>query len=184
MAKKTYKGILLAGGTNSRLYPTTLVVPKVLLPIYDKPLLYYSLALHMQAGIREVLIITSAMGKNPIQKLVGDGSQWGMKISFAVQKKPKGIAEALLIARDVDFLKSKDYCMLVLGDNILHGKDIPKLFAKAKAHTKGATIFSYPVKDPKRFGIVETDKKGIAISLEEKPTKPKSNKAVVGVYFF
>ena len=175
------KGILLAGGANTRLYPSTRAVAKSLLPIYDKPLIYYSLALVMHAGVREVLVITTPEAHTAHKNLLGDGAQFGIAISYAVQEKPRGIADALLVGRE--FIAGKP-SMLVLSDNIFYGQAIPDMLQKAGRKKQGAVVFAQQVPDPQRFGVVEFDRQGKALSLEEKPKKPKSMHAVTGCYFY
>lgn len=175
------KGILLAGGANSRLYPSTHAVAKSLLPIYDKPLIYYSLALAMLAGVREVLVITTPESQSPHQRLLGDGAQFGISIAYAVQEKPRGIADAFLIGRE--FLAGAP-SMLVLSDNIFFGQHLPQLLQQASERAHGATVFARQVANPEDFGVVEFDDDGKALSLEEKPKQPKSSHAVPGCYFY
>ena len=175
------KGIILAGGSGTRLYPITQSVSKQLLPVYDKPMVYYPLAVLMQAGIREVLVINTPHEQEQFKRLLGDGSQWGMKIHYAVQPSPDGLAQALLIARD--FLAGAPSC-LVLGDNIFHGQGLNLLLSKADAQIDGATVFGYWVRDPERYGVAEFDETGHVIGLEEKPRQPRSHYAVTGLYFY
>ncbi|MEO8002537.1 MAG: glucose-1-phosphate thymidylyltransferase RfbA [Arenimonas sp.] len=175
------KGIILAGGSGTRLYPITQAISKQLLPVYDKPMIYYPLAVLMQAGIREVLVINTPHEQEQFKRLLGDGSQWGMTIQYAVQASPDGLAQALLIAKD--FLAGAPSC-LVLGDNIFHGQGLNLLLSKADAQIDGATVFGYWVRDPERYGVAEFNDSGHVIGLEEKPEKPRSHYAVTGLYFY
>ena len=178
---KNRKGIILAGGSGTRLYPLTIAISKQIMPVYDKPMIYYPISVLMEAGVKEVLIISTPRDITTFEELLGDGSQWGMKFEYKIQEKPNGLAEAFIIGED--FI-GEDNVVMILGDNMFYGSNLPEILKRANEREDESTIFGYYVKDPRRYGVVEIDKNGRAVSIEEKPEEPKSNYAVPGLYFY
>lgn len=181
MSMKNRKGIILAGGSGTRLYPLTLAISKQIMPVYDKPMIYYPLYVLMEAGIRDILIITTERDNETFKELLGDGSKWGMNFEYTIQEKPNGLAEAFIIGEN--FI-GQDNVVLILGDNMFYGGNLKEILKRANARENESTIFGYKVKDPRSYGVVEMDEFGNAISIEEKPQNPKSNYAVPGLYFY